>query len=184
MKRIAFWLLILSFFGCMSTKTQTNTDVDTKALDDLIAEGSFEIRAEFAQPMANNSLLQISNAGLLPPGSTAGNISLIGNANFLQIHGDTVKAYLPFYGERRMGGSYGEIRTGIEFNGLPENYEVKKGKKSGYEISFNIKDKNSRTENYNVNIYLFPNLTSTINIRSSHRFNIRYKGNIKLLEVE
>ena len=181
MKSIVYFLAALVFLGCASTtKTHTITEKDTKALDELVTSKSFEIASDWAQPQVTNALTQIGNAGLFPPGSNVGNISLIGNSNYLKMQGEKVQAYLPYFGERQMGGTYSNNRSGIEFDGTPEDLEVKRGKRDSYEIRFNIKDKNS-TENYAVTILLFPNLSSSININSSYRFPIRYKGYAKTI---
>lgn len=185
MKRIGLFIVVVVLLGCASTtKTHTIAEKDTKALDDLVTNMSFEIESQWAQPQVTNAMTQLGNAGLFPPGSNAGNISLIGNSNYLIIDGDKVKAYLPYFGERQMGGAYNSTKTGIEFDGVPQDFEITKGKKDSYEITFTIADKNSATENYTVLIQIFPSLSSAININSSHRFTIRYKGRAKTIETD
>lgn len=184
MKLIKFnWFLItLLFFGCASNTTLVS-DVNDTALEELIEKKSFEIVSSWAQPLATSVLLRVNDMGLLPPGSNPGNINLIGNPNFFQLKDSIVKAYLPFYGERRMGGSYSNIRSGIQFDDKPLKYVVKKGKKNGYQINFNVPDKYVPNESYSVQIQIFPNLYSIININSSHLTSIQYRGkasNIKL----
>ena len=75
-----------------------------------------------------------------------------------------------------MGGAYGTQHGGIEFDGVPDNFEVKNGKKNAREIRFTINDKENRTEQYRVLIYMYPNLRTTININSTHRTFIMYRG--------
>ena len=133
-------------------------------------------------PLTTNSLNQISNAGLLPPGSVANRINLIGNANYLRIKGDSISAFLPYFGERQLAGGYNNNNVGIQFNGIPKEYSVTKDeKKQQHNIRFNI---NNNTENFQVYITVFPNMTATMNINSSHRFAISYSGFVSSIEKE
>lgn len=185
MKQLGYFLLIFVLLGCASAnKAHVIETKDTKALDDLISGKYFEIVSDWAQPQLTSAMAQVGNAGLLPPGSNVGNINLIGNPNFLKMKGNEVEAYLPYYGERQMGGTYNNNRTGIEFEGIPQDFEVNRGKKDSYEIIFTVSDKNTITETYRVVIQLFPNLSSAITINSSQRFPIRYKGHAKTTEKE
>lgn len=142
----------------------------------------FEIRSDWALPLATNSLNSIANAGLLPPGSSAGQISLIGNANYVKVMGDSLSVYLPYFGERQMGGGYNSDGAGIEFIGVPKKMEITKDKeKQRYDIRFEFK---KDSENFMVIITLLPNLQSTININSSQRFPIRYSGSVETLTID
>lgn len=168
--------IIFNVSGCASTKTQKT--VDSSTLDSLVAQKSMLIESQRAFPNVTNSLVSISNSGLLPPGDSAGSISLIGNPNYLKIKGDSVSGYLPYFGERQMGAYPGNNDTGIEFNGLAKKYRVKNGKKNSYIIQFTISDKAHSTEQYNITLRLYPNLKSNIRVNSSQRFSIEYLGNL------
>jgi hypothetical protein len=153
-----------------------NTLSETKVLDDLVASKMFEIESDWALPLATNSLNSIANAGLLPPGSSANRISLVGNPNYLKIHGDSISAYLPYFGEQQMGAGYTSEGGAVQFNGVPISYEaIKDEKRQRYEINFRIRNK---TETYTVNLSLFPKKVSVINVISTHRFTIRYEGRV------
>lgn len=182
MKRFVFLVsMIFVLFGCASSKNATQAEIDN--LNALVESKTFEIEAEWAEPQATNAMTQIANAGMLPTGSNAGNINLIGNSNFFRMKKDTVAAYLPYFGERQMGGSYGGRDIGIEFEGVPENLVISEDKENSYKISFKIKDKNTTTENYNVIVRLYPSLSSTIYVNSSQKNSIRYRGKVhKTLE--
>ncbi len=185
MKLVKFiWLFIaIVCLGCASKKAQV-PEATTEELDQLITEKSFEIISDWAQPLATNVILQFSNVGLLPAGSNAGNINLIGNPNYLQINDTVVKAFLPFYGERRMGGSLSNIRSAIQFEDTPKEFKIDKAKKDSYKISFRVADKYIPNENYLVQIQVFPNLSSILNVNSSHRTYIQYRGKIKAIEPD
>jgi len=177
-------LMVVSLvLGCASANTGKVTD-GGKVLDELVTKNSFEIVAEWAQPRVTSAMASIANAGLLALGNSINNINLIGNSNYLKVFKDSVSGYLPYFGERQMGGSYGGGTTAIQFEGAPKEYRVKKGKKHSYTIQFNIADKNSPTENYTISIQLFKNLAASIDVTSSHRFFIRYRGKVSAIEGE
>lgn len=180
MKKVLLIALILTFlFACVST-SHKNVSETSKVLDVMIENKSFEIISKSAQPTLTAAMQQLGNTGLIANGSTAGNIDLTTHINYLRMKNDSVMADLPFYGERQFGGGYNSS-TGIEFEGIPKNLQINKVKASAYEIRFDIQDKNSNTENYQVYIKLFPNLTSTMTIRSLNRSNIQYRGRVNTL---
>ncbi|MBC29975.1 MAG: hypothetical protein CMH48_03935 [Muricauda sp.] len=175
--KFLFVLLLVSVVGCGTSSIPKASPEQLAELENLVENKKIFFEAEWAMPLTTNSLNQISNAGLLPPGSTANQINLIGNNNFLKIDGDSVSAYLPYYGERQMGGGYGQTNTGIKFEGGPTDFEISKDdKKNTYSIKFDVND---RSEAFQVNMTLFPNMTASVNINSNERFSIRYQGTVK-----
>lgn len=176
MKRLSYIIMFLGLvitLSCSSTKNHEATAEEINALNDLVQQKEFEFTARWAKPLTTTALNSVINAGLLPPGSTVNNIDLTGNSNYLRMQGDSVMAYLPYFGERQLGGAgYNPSNTAIQFEGVPDELEVNK-KGNGYQISFNIRNK---TETYQVNAQLFPNKRGSININSSHRFPIVYTG--------
>ena len=154
-------------------------------LDRMVAQQEFVINSDWASPMVTTSLNAIANSGLLQPGTTINNISLIGNTNFLKIKGDSVFGYLPYFGERRMSGNYGSNDIGISFEGLAEEFTVKKDSiKQEYQIYFEISDKKNSQESYQLRLTLFANLKSRLNVNSSHRTPINYSGIVEAIKVE
>lgn len=165
--------------SCGSSSKMADATAQSKALDELVSQKSFQIESDWAQPLVTNSLISIANAGLFPPGSSANLISLIGNTNYLKVQGDSIDMYLPYYGERQMGGGYNNDGGAIQFKGIPEDYEVSRDDKTqGQEIRFKMKNK---TETFRVAVTLFPNLNSTIVVNSSQRFSIRYQGQVEAI---
>jgi Domain of unknown function (DUF4251) len=177
---IAVVLTVL--FACGSGNPKYS-DESRKALDNMVSKKSFEIISNSAQPLMTAAMQQLNNSGLFANGSTAGNIDLTTNTNYLRMKNDSVMASLPFYGERQFGGGYNNA-TGIEFEGIPKNFQITEGKESSYEIRFDIRDKNSITENYQVYIKLSPNLTSSMIIRSSSRSNIQFRGQVRPIKSD
>tara|TARA_R110002051_G_scaffold325867_1_gene432602 strand:+ start:140296 stop:140844 length:549 start_codon:yes stop_codon:yes gene_type:complete len=179
------YLLIASLFlfiACGSSQKPLAPSAESRALDQLLATKNFSISADWAYPNATASMAAIANTGLLGVGNTANAVNLIGNPNFLNVKGDSISAFLPYYGERQMGAGYGSD-NGIEFNGIPETYSLTKDdQKQRYTMEFTISGKT--TEVFNVTINFFPNTTAQINIFSSQRRGIRYQGNVAALENE
>jgi hypothetical protein len=163
----------ISFFSCGAGKHKI-TDAEIKALTDLVNNKNFKIEVQWANPQASRAMQQA--AQLLPAGNNnASSINLAGDDNFLAISGDIITSYLPFFGERRMGGSYAGNDSTIQFSGTMENYKVIKNKKNGFDISFGAK---SNSENFLVNINLFPNLKGDIILNGNTRSIIRYSGEV------
>ncbi len=179
------YLFITTFFlllGCGGSSRVVAPSDESRALDSLMVQNNFIIEADWASPQLTASMASIANSGLLGIGNNANNINLIGNPNFLKVQGDTISAYLPYFGERQMGGGYG-TSSAIEFKGIPDNLKIEKdNKKQLYRIRFNIQG--DKTETYNVVIDLYPNKTSFINVNSSQRFPIRYQGNVAAIKKE
>lgn len=174
--KLSFILLIGFMLSCSSTSKSSYTIAKKEALDTMVNERAFEIVAQSAMPMASISLNSISNAGLLPQGSTGNRIDLTTNPNYLRIIGDSVAVYLPYYGERQIGGGYGSNNLGIEFKGKPKDFEITKNEKTqGYKMRFVFKNKG---ESYTMTTELFPNNNTHINVISSSRTPIGYNGRV------
>jgi hypothetical protein len=170
--------LLTLLIGCGTSQTKVSS-AENSALNGIMSSQSFEIVCDVAEPQVTNGMNAIANAGLLPIGSTVGSINLIGNSNFFRMENDTISAYLPYFGERQMGGGYnGTDGIAIQFNGVPSDLAVEHGKNNTYDIYFDISDEKSSSERYSVYVKVYSNLTSSIRINSNQRFPISYRGNI------
>ncbi len=146
-------------------------------LDRYVDNSTFEIVSDWAYPQSTNAMNSVAAAGLVPPGSIPGQISLIGNANYIRVFKDSVDIYLPYFGERQINGGYGKSDNSIQYQGVPEDMQINwNEKKKRYDIQFSFKQ---GAERFNANGQLFPNLQSSLTLTSSFRFPIRYKGIIK-----
>ncbi|WP_255610449.1 DUF4251 domain-containing protein [Robertkochia aurantiaca] len=151
-------------------------------LHELVESMNFEIRANYAAPLPSQGFQAAVNSGLLWPGNTASRINIQGTPNYLIMKGDSVKADLPYFGERQMSAPYGARDIGITFDGPARDLEVSFDKdKERYNISFSASKK---TESYKINLILFPNLNASVWVNSSQRFSIGYQGNVKQIESE
>ena len=173
---LAFSLLMVVITSCSSSKSSV-TKAQIKTLDSIMQKQEFKIISNWAQPQVTNAMNQLANAGLIPSGSSVGNIDISGITNFFKMEQDSVSAKLPFFGERHFGGGYNNSE-GIEFEGIPNNLQIKKGKKLEYTMQFNIRDTNSPSETYQVYITIWPNLNSDISVASAQRNPMRYQGKV------
>lgn len=183
MKYALYIMTVALLIGCGNIKTFTaQEDSAYKNLQDLVAAKNFEIIAHTARPMTSTALTQVLNSGILAPGNTVANINIIGTSNYLKVKGDTIQAYLPFFGEQFFGGNPGSNHQGISFNDIPEDYKViMNDEKHSVDIHFKIEDEYRGNERYVVNITLFPNHTSDISVQSTERSNINFSGDVKVL---
>ncbi|WP_136468651.1 DUF4251 domain-containing protein [Flagellimonas onchidii] len=174
LKKITLLPLALLLFACGANRQPLATQDQIEDLNALVSEGSYRINVNTARPLATGSINRIANSGLLPRGSNVGRINLVDTASYLRVFNDSVAADLPYYGERQMGAPYNQDRAGILFKGVPQKFEViPNAKTSGYIVNFII---NNATESFNVTVRLLPDLSSAINVNSSHRTAIWYNG--------
>jgi hypothetical protein len=165
-------LALLISVSCKSSKS-TTTQAEIDNLNTIVSNNHYRIESDWAYPQVTAAVQQVMNSGLLPPGSSGSGVSLIGNSNFIEIKGDSISSYLPYFGERQMQVGYNTNDSAIQFDGIMEDYKVVKGKKDAYDISFSAM---SKSEKFNVNITIFPNLSTNVTLNSGSRLGIRYSG--------
>ena len=179
---IGLLLLLAIFYSCGGSKAMIGTAAEKEQLQQLIATKEFEINATWAVPRVTNSFLQVANSGLLPGGSSASNINLIGNPNYLKFKKDSVFIALPYYGERQMGGGYNTNTIGINFEGNYEDYQENYiAAKQYYTIDFTVRN---GTESLDFSIRLYDNLKTNMMVTSSHRTPIGFDGMVSEIETK
>lgn len=170
-RTLAFGLIICIL--CIGCSASRNAVTANPALDALMDEPAFTFEVRNVEPQVTTALTRLANSGIIQPGNTIGNINVAGNGYFLSMDGDQVKANMPYYGERQMGGGYNSD-SGVVFDGTAKNIKIEKDElKQRYSISFTV---NGSDENYFVTVTTTANLSGEVWIRSSHRNRIRYKG--------
>ncbi len=175
MKTFFYTLCILGLISCGSA---SQADATSNAeLNTWIENRAFTIESSYAMPMATTAVTAVLNTGILGPGNTAGQISLIGTPNHLTIKGDSITANLPFFGERRMGGGYNTRESGITINGILSDYQVET-KRGMYVITFEARDTQG-IENYNFTLNLSPNQNANMSVNSTQRTNMQYRGEVQ-----
>ncbi|WP_411767572.1 DUF4251 domain-containing protein [Winogradskyella sp. A3E31] len=182
MKTYIYFLVCISLLlcSCASSKSKASPQ-DIENLKELVESQDFRIESDWAFPQTTFAVQQVMNTLLLPQNGSANRINLIGNSNFLEIKGDSVSSYLPYFGERQMNVQYGGKDSAIQLKGLMENFSVEEIKGSNYLIKFDAKSSN---ESFQVYLTLTPGLSSNLIVNSSSRRTIRYSGQVEPSEEE
>lgn len=181
-------IVVLGIFflqGCVagSRITEQEKDSNFSELREWIDSKQYTVVSDWANPVGGGQVNLYGNTFNLGsfvnfPGG-AGRINLIGNPNEVSINKDSVRIYLPYFGEVQVLKNYGG-RGGIDFEGTYSDYEVKqKDENRELEISFDIQDE---SENLEVIIQLFSNKQSRIILNSAYRNSITYDGKIRKLQ--
>ncbi len=175
MKKISSLLVILLLVSCASTKDKDQDP--SPALQEIINKRSFSIHSKEAEPQMTTSMMRLSNMGFMQANNVGGIIDIRGNHNFFTFKNDSIIASLPYYGERQLSQGYNNIDKGITLKGIPDDLEITQDG-STYNMRFTMNDANAIGEHYEVMVRLSSKLSSFIDIRSSHRLQIRYRGRV------
>ncbi|MBF8149503.1 DUF4251 domain-containing protein [Winogradskyella sp. F6397] len=180
---ILFGIAVLGLlWNCKSTDVTKGESYlsEIHSLEQLMQNDTYYIEVDVAYPFVTAATQQVANAILMPgTGNSASRIDVAGDGHFIEIQADTVKGDLSFFGERRLnGGSYGRANGGIVFEGIPKAYEKTINKENRtLNIEFNISGEG--TENYDINLKIYPNHKAVVDVRSNFRTVMRYDGRLK-----
>lgn len=170
-------VLILS--SCGGSHGVMGTAQDKALVDSLIASREFQISNQWALPTMSSSMMKLSSSGILGPGNSGQRIDLSASGNYLKVIGDSVKASLPYFGERQMGGGYNSDGEGIHFDQKLENISYNYNDAKNLHI---VKFRASNgAESFDLTLNVFSNKKSSLLVSSSQRDMIRYEGTIKAL---
>ncbi len=165
------FVVIISLLGCKSSATLA----EINALKKTVADKNFEFNANSAIPMAMANVRGIEN--LLPIGSNISNISLVGTPNFLIYKNDSLHIDMPYYGVRNLGVSYNSSDVGLKFKSKIQNVETSyNSKKKSFDLKYFL---NNKQENLRITLTLYANNSGSLNVISSQRNSINYRGNWK-----
>lgn len=170
----------LMLVGCGSNKQFSEQDLRTyEDLKTMVESKSFEIISNYARPTASVAFSRVADSRILGAGNSMNHIDISSNTNNLTVSGDTIRAFLPYYGEQTFGSGYNGNHTGIEFNDVPKDYQVYfNDQKHTANIHFKINDQYRGHEPYAVLITLYKNNKSSIRVMSSYRTTIEYTGHV------
>jgi len=105
-------------------------------------------------------------------------IDLTTNSNSLEINKDTVISDLPFFGYSQVSSFEGD--GGIKFTNDNTDYSIEYlDKKQKITLKFKARNK---TETFDVFLTVFPDKTASLNVSSSQRDHMSYRGKIKARE--
>jgi len=168
-------IFVLALFAVFFVKCKsTATAAEVNELKKIISNNNFTFIADTAMPMPIGNVQGIEN--LLPAGSSLANINLTGNPNFLIIKNDSIHLDMPYFGERRMGGGYNSD-NGLNFEGKFKDVEIDyNDKKKNYRLKYVV---TSNQEMLTLTLTMFVNNYGSLNIISSQRNSINYRGNWK-----
>ncbi|APY07089.1 hypothetical protein BWZ20_01675 [Winogradskyella sp. J14-2] len=170
--------IVLVVLSCKSSKTENERSQDLSALETKIRSKNFKIDITTVLPFNTNATTQVLNNLTRYTGNTADRIFV--NGYFIDFKNDSIIGYLPFYGEQRLSSNRYNSDLGIEFSGMPQEFSLDKHKrKDAYVMQFTINDNRDTTETYKVFITFFPSNTADVNIVSSHRNSINYRGQLE-----
>lgn len=172
--------IVATFIGCKTTTNTSQKEAVSQKVSHLLENNRFIIECTQVYPTNTSSLQSIANAGLIAPGSSLGQINISGSENYFKIHGDSITVNLPFYGEQQIAGlEYNRTNVGFNFQGIPKAFSTSKHIKKNIQV-LNYSFDNGN-ESCKAQIRIHPQGSADININSSHRTSVRYRGSIKAI---
>lgn len=162
------WILkiLLLFFisismSCGGAKNSTEQE-NYEQLSNMVNNQRFEIENQWANPMRG------------------GMVNLLGNPNYLIFSKDSVDVYLPYFGERQMGGGYGNREGGIVFKGVPEEVNIIENREEK-NITLRFRGQQGN-EDLRFIVVLYPDGGANTSVNSSQRDAISYRGEFRVLQ--
>ena len=179
--------ILLILCNCKSNSIVEDKDstAGITSLETLIEKEVYYIDIEAMYPFNTAATTQVINALMLTnTGNSASRIDVGGEGYFIKIENDSVKAILPFFGERRLNaGNYSGRDGSIKIEGIAKEYE-KIIKKKRLEINFITNQIDEPSEAYDVNLEIFPNKRVSVKIIPNYKTFISYSGILKPVIVE
>lgn len=149
-------LMATAFTACtISAQTSGKPAANQSTIHKQIEEKQFLFVAQTALPMRGRSVQLTSSYDL-------------------RISGDSVIAYLPYYG-RAYSAPVNTYDGGIKFTSVKNTFTVKDRKKSGWEITIQPVDANDIRE---LGLTIFPNGSASLRVTSNNRDPISFNGMI------
>ncbi|PTN07228.1 DUF4251 domain-containing protein [Mangrovibacterium marinum] len=161
MKALGIILALLFFAVLPGAAQQQQNKKEAKAAEiaELVKSGDFIFIARSATPVAGSQIILTS-------------------IYTMSFHGDTVEAYLPYYG-RAYQAPYEGTDGGIKFKEVvAEKQELTKKRKQLYVVSFDV---STARENYKVFLTVGSGGYADLQITPTHRQVISYYGHIEAL---
>lgn len=159
---------------------------DLAALETLYAQNNYRVDIEVVYPFTSAATMQVSNLLLTNTGDTGNRIDVRGDGNFIEIKNDTVKGYLPFFGESRLNaGEIGGTNLSIQIEESLKDFNKQINiKKQKLELEFTAKQEGNQNEKYEINLDIYPNKTVIVNINPVYKTFIRYSGSLVPIDDE
>ncbi len=178
--------LLSLLWTCKSADKAENRANDLLALEQLSEQKDYRVDVKVAFPFNTFATTQVLNALLIQnAGNNPNRIDVGGDGNFIEIRNDSVKGYLPFFGERRInGGSYGPNEAGIQFEGKLENYTKQVNEKKGkLVLEFSTEQTKNGSDSYDVIIEIYPNENTMVTVTPTYKTYMRYSGTLTAVDA-
>jgi hypothetical protein len=170
MKTKLLILLVLSSFLSLPVLAQEKSKKELKAERQLQKQKEIEALID-----SKNFVFEAQK--VLPQGGRLLNLDY--NTYFLKFNETNTTCDLPFFG-RGYNIPYGGGDGGVKFEGVPENIQIEKKKKS-YNIKATVKGKD---DVYNLFLSVFFDGGATLSVNSNNRASISYDGEIEAPKTE
>lgn len=176
-------IIVGVFTSCKTSKIDQSEarSKDMAILDSLYAQDAYKIAIEVVYPFNTAATTEVANILLRNTGDNASRIDVRGEGNFIEIQNDSVKGYLPFFGERRLSaGAYGGTDLAVQIEEPVKNLSKQiNSKKRKLKLEFTANQKGVDNERYEITIEIYPNKHATVNISPVYRTFIRYDGRLE-----
>ena len=179
-KYVMFIALALLLSSCKSSFTEADR-LQLVQLYEQISSNEIHFKADAALPFNSQAVNNAINDILIRNGNSSSRINLIGDNYTLRIGEKTAQFYLPFYGERRVGGGYNNDNS-YTFTSSLQNVTSSINQKKRY-ISYSFTAKNN-TETLQVELKIYSQETAQLIINSSQRSYMKYDGHLSNEPIE
>lgn len=168
---------LLLCLGACRTSEITFTEGDEQELAHLLNRKALQFEARLAEGFPRQTLVATTDRGNLQRyGTYVGFVDIQGFDFYLTLHGDKVKAVLPYYSQKERFENY-KGRDWIELE-VPIT-DLKYYRSRSHRIAdIQFKARNL-TEPFDIHIRLFGNKKSKVTVYSPHRDRISYYGRVE-----
>ncbi|MEG1545290.1 MAG: DUF4251 domain-containing protein [Tannerellaceae bacterium] len=157
---IAFLMGGQSLFAQAKQQKEEKKARQEQMVKEQIENGRFKVDVDRAMPMQGRPVNLTSSYSL-------------------EVRGDSVISYLPYFG-RAYSAPYGG-GDGMRFEALLTDYSCTYAKKGVAQIKFRTKTKE---DTYDFRMQIYPNGSSTLNVTPVNKQAISYTGELKTKEAE
>ncbi len=163
--------------ACGSSKDPLVTSDTLNKIENLANERNFVVEFNTAYPQNTTASQQVLNSFLIQTGNSASRIDIAADGAKLTVDGEASTADLPFFGERRIGGSYGNENVGIEFDqATMKDYKVLR---QGEKVTVTYGVSNSENDFFNVRMDIYSKYNVRALITSTKKTNMQYDGSFR-----
>ena len=185
------FILLFGLLSIVSCKTKSIVSEEDEQrnlaiLDSLKSVENYSIEIDVVYPFNTLATTQVVTDALWNTGNNANRIDVRADGNYIEIKNDSLKGYLPFFGEQRLnGGDIGGRNTAIQFDEALENLDKSiNQKKNNLELNFTARQKDGDNDKYNIKIEIYPNQHVSVDISPVYRTFIKYEGHLANNDLE